>query len=284
MLAGPGSGKTVALTLRVVRLLQENEDASALALTFTNKAAAEMRDRVDRRLGEHTDRARLCTFHSFAIDILGQHGSHLGIRPDFQLWHRTKTGSPFWKRSSPTCPDGDAELPPDRAILLHLIDRRFSESYGGDGPSSSLTTTPPWLPPLFRRYEPMPPNALVEAVHEPGSSTSAACSLCGRSSPPREAPSGHRLIGHRRDSDPRLVTTRKTVAVREAVAPYAETVRQAVVGNQTEEAEYVGRDIRERGLAPADCAVLGRTNRLVRLVRRCAPARGSWSIRAPTKR
>ena len=85
VLAGPGSGKTVVLTLRVVRLLEENEDASALALTFTNKAAAEMRNRVDRRLGEHTDRARLCTFHSFAIDILGQHGSHLGIRPDFRL-------------------------------------------------------------------------------------------------------------------------------------------------------------------------------------------------------
>ena len=51
VLAGPGSGKTVVLTLRVVRLLEESENASALGLTFTNKAAAEMRDRVDRRLG-----------------------------------------------------------------------------------------------------------------------------------------------------------------------------------------------------------------------------------------
>jgi len=79
--------------------------------------------------------------------------------------------------------------------------------------------------------------------------------------PPEIVEHANRLTGH----NTRLVTSRKTVSVREAVVPYAETVRQAVVGNQTEEAEYVGRDIRERGLAPADCAVLGRTNRLVRL-------------------
>ena len=83
VLAGPGSGKTAVLTLRVGRLLEEDENASALALTFTNKAAAEMRERVDELLGERTDRAQMCTFHSFAIDILAQHGSHLGIRPDF---------------------------------------------------------------------------------------------------------------------------------------------------------------------------------------------------------
>ena len=43
-----------------------------------------MRERVDDLLGAHSERAHLCTFHSFATDVLGQHGSHLGIRPDFQ--------------------------------------------------------------------------------------------------------------------------------------------------------------------------------------------------------
>ena len=95
VLAGPGSGKTVVLTLRVVRLLEESENASALGLTFTNKAAAEMRDRVDRRMGAHTDRAQLCTFPSFAADILGQHGSHLGIRPDFLRRPTRSSASPY---------------------------------------------------------------------------------------------------------------------------------------------------------------------------------------------
>src|SRR5690606_20718271 len=68
VLAGPGSGKTLVLTLRVARLLEEHEDAAVLALTFTNKAAAEMRERVDHLLGHHGDRAQLCTFHAFATD------------------------------------------------------------------------------------------------------------------------------------------------------------------------------------------------------------------------
>ena len=159
VLAGPGSGKTVVLTLRVVRLLEEDEDASALALTFTNKAAAEMRDRVDRRLGEHTDRAQLCTFHAFVADILGQHGSHLGIRPDFLLLTQDEDRIAILEEVIRKLPDADTGLPPDRTNLLHLIDRLFSESYSGEGPSSSLTSTPEWLPPLFRLYC----DALIEA-------------------------------------------------------------------------------------------------------------------------
>ena len=152
VLAGSGSGKTVVLTLRIVRLLEESETASALALTFTNKAAAEMRDRVNSRLGGRTDRALLRTFHAFATDVLGQHGSHLGIRPDFGLLTRDKDRIDILEEVIRELPDGAAGLPPDHANLLHLIDRLFSESYGGDGRSSSLTGTPSWLPPLFRRY------------------------------------------------------------------------------------------------------------------------------------
>ena len=88
VLGGPGSGKTTVLTLRIARLLEEDDDAAALGFACTDKAAAEMRERVNGILGEHTDRARLRTFHEFAADILGQHGSHLGIRPDFRLTTR----------------------------------------------------------------------------------------------------------------------------------------------------------------------------------------------------
>ena len=152
VLAGPGSGKTMVLTLRVARLLEDDEHASALALTFTNKAAAETRDRVDRRLGRHTDRVRLCTFHSFASCTLAQHGSHLGIRPSFRTLTHDEDRIAILEDVIRDLPNGDADLPPDRTNLLRLIDRLFSESYQGDGPSSSLPDTPSWLPTLFRGY------------------------------------------------------------------------------------------------------------------------------------
>ena len=77
--------------------------------------------------------------------------------------------------------------------------------------------------------------------------------------PPEILDRANRLIRH----NGRLITSRKIVSVREARVPYPDIIRQAVVGRQIEEAEFVGRDIRERGLPPGDCVVLGRTNRLV---------------------
>lgn len=87
VLAGPGSGKTRVLTYRVARLLLEspNERYRILGITFTNTAAAEMRNRVDSLVSEGRDRALLTTFHSFAAEILRQHGSHIGLRPDFAI-------------------------------------------------------------------------------------------------------------------------------------------------------------------------------------------------------
>ena len=152
VLAGPGSGKTAVLTLRVARLLEEDESAAVLALTFTDKAAAEMRERVGQVLREYADRAKLCTFHEIAIDLLGQHGSHLRIRPDFQLFTQDEDRVAVLEEVLRNRFGGGPGMPSDRTNLLHLIDRLFSESYGGGGPSSSLASTPEWLPSLFNRY------------------------------------------------------------------------------------------------------------------------------------
>lgn len=87
VLAGPGAGKTFVLTERVIRLIEDSPDDyfGVLALTFTNKAAAEMKDRVGNRLGSDRQRVEIGTFHSFCAGILRQHGSHIGLRTDFQL-------------------------------------------------------------------------------------------------------------------------------------------------------------------------------------------------------
>ncbi len=86
-LAGPGSGKTSVLTYRIAQILEdsENQHFRILALTFTNKAAAEMRGRVEKLVPKTLSRVRLTTFHSFAAELLQQHGNHLSFRPDFQI-------------------------------------------------------------------------------------------------------------------------------------------------------------------------------------------------------
>jgi DNA helicase-2/ATP-dependent DNA helicase PcrA len=88
VLAGPGSGKTRVLTTRVAKLLADTPDRSfrVLALTFTNKAADEMSGRVTALVPEQERRALIGTFHSFCMQMLQQHGSHVGISPDFAIY------------------------------------------------------------------------------------------------------------------------------------------------------------------------------------------------------
>jgi DNA helicase-2/ATP-dependent DNA helicase PcrA len=88
VLAGPGVGKTTVLTTRIARILEESRDKNfrILALTFTTKAGDEMRERVERLVPGLTDRTVIGTYHSFCAQILRQHGSHLGIKPDFGVY------------------------------------------------------------------------------------------------------------------------------------------------------------------------------------------------------
>lgn len=88
VLAGPGSGKTRVLTTRIARVLEESADRAfrVLALTFTNLAADEMSARVMALAPSAERRAVIGTFHSFCMQVLQQHGSHIGIRSDFSIY------------------------------------------------------------------------------------------------------------------------------------------------------------------------------------------------------
>jgi DNA helicase-2/ATP-dependent DNA helicase PcrA len=79
VLAGPGSGKTRVLSYRARHLLAKNPGARALLLTFTNKAAAEMKARSLDVSCVTTDHILGCTFHSFAIRLLRAHGNLVGL-------------------------------------------------------------------------------------------------------------------------------------------------------------------------------------------------------------
>ncbi len=88
VLAGPGSGKTRVLTCRIARLLDSSpgKNFRILGLTFTNKAADEMRNRVANFVPGQEGRLFLGTFHSFCADVLRQHGTHLGINSNFKIY------------------------------------------------------------------------------------------------------------------------------------------------------------------------------------------------------
>ncbi len=88
ILAGAGSGKTRVLTHRMAYLIEEMHVPSyhILAITFTNKAAREMKERVERLIGEAAGDAWVSTFHSACIRILKRHAAKLGYENGFTIY------------------------------------------------------------------------------------------------------------------------------------------------------------------------------------------------------
>ena len=88
VIAGAGSGKTKALTHRIAYMIQEGINPfSIMALTFTNKAAKEMKDRIMKLVDAHAARnVWMGTFHSIFARILRIEAQHLGFTPDFTIY------------------------------------------------------------------------------------------------------------------------------------------------------------------------------------------------------
>ncbi len=89
VLAGPGAGKTRVLTLRIAYILSKTpkEKFKILALTFTNKAAKEMRERVESLVDEQIKRTYIGTFHSYCHDLLRAYGEYVGLNSDFVIFN-----------------------------------------------------------------------------------------------------------------------------------------------------------------------------------------------------
>src|SRR5689334_15926118 len=92
ILAGAGSGKTRVITYRIAHLIQVRAvpPQSILAVTFTNKAAAQMKERVakllDGGIESHGGGPHVSTFHSFCVSVLRRHIDHLGYSRDFSIY------------------------------------------------------------------------------------------------------------------------------------------------------------------------------------------------------
>ncbi len=112
VLAGAGSGKTRVLTYRIAYLVEQLgiDPYHILAVTFTNKAAAEMKDRIDRMLGQGDVPQWVGTFHSLSARILRREAETLGFRRDFVIY------------------DGDDQLALIRRMMkdLEISEKRFA--------------------------------------------------------------------------------------------------------------------------------------------------------------
>ena len=86
VLAGAGSGKTRVITHKIGRLIQTGMPPKKIAaITFTNKAAMEMRDRAKALIGRDAKDVAICTFHALGVRMVREDGRLLGLKPQFSI-------------------------------------------------------------------------------------------------------------------------------------------------------------------------------------------------------
>ena len=92
VLAGAGSGKTRVLTSRIAYIISElkAEISQILAITFTNKAAGEMKERLTGMLGDGANGKWICTIHSMCVKILREFGDRIGVKTNFSIYSETE--------------------------------------------------------------------------------------------------------------------------------------------------------------------------------------------------
>jgi DNA helicase-2/ATP-dependent DNA helicase PcrA len=158
VLAGPGSGKTRVLTYRIARLVEMSpkDHFRILALTFTNKAATEMRSRIQELVPTSSERVLLSTFHSFAGDILRQHGHLIGLKPDFTVLGQDADRMSLLDDAISACPNaanndrytGEKLLPLIARLLDHAADDQTIERLIGGLSSEDRDA----VPSIYQKY------------------------------------------------------------------------------------------------------------------------------------
>ena len=130
VLAGAGSGKTRVLTERIIKLIDNGVSPyNILAITFTNKAAKEMRDRVELKLGSPTDSIFIGTFHSFGLRVLRENYMCIGYTSNITILDADDTKA-LIKRILK-----EDDLDPKDYDIKHIINRISNAKNDGISPS-----------------------------------------------------------------------------------------------------------------------------------------------------
>ena len=126
ILAGAGSGKTRVITHRIAHLALDRGVPSEriLAVTFTNKAAEEMKARAARLLGDHPMRAWISTFHSLCVRLLRREAAAAGLPPEFVIYDEDDQLAAV--REAMRALDVSEKLHPPRRLLSRISARKNS--------------------------------------------------------------------------------------------------------------------------------------------------------------
>ncbi len=153
IVAGPGTGKTRTLTHRIAYLCAELGvfPERCLAITFTRRAAEELRERLDRLLGDVAEDITVGTFHSLGLTILREHAKAAGLPPNWRIADDTERAEArdAGGRRRPRVRQAVASAGPGRPGRPDLLagrpaartNRRWSSSTVGAGSGSSWTST-----------------------------------------------------------------------------------------------------------------------------------------------
>lgn len=122
VLAGAGSGKTRVLTSRIAYILDKglSGPSGILAITFTNKAANEMKERVEGMLGDAGD-MWICTIHSMCVRILRRYGAAIGIQPNFSIYTESERANVIKKALK----ESDADEKQLKSVKYHVANAKM---------------------------------------------------------------------------------------------------------------------------------------------------------------
>ena len=154
VIAPAGSGKTEVLIRRIERLLDESQGESfrLLAVTFTVKAAEELKSRLSRSVGEESWRVDANTIHGFALDWLQRSGQPVGVSPDVVVYAQSRDCVGLLRRFL----DSVEESHFDDRTLLDILDQindlRTRLVKPSEAPNQSFSGSSFQLPELYEAY------------------------------------------------------------------------------------------------------------------------------------
>ena len=151
VLAGAGSGKTRVLTTRIAYLVEEKRvpPEAILAITFTNKAANEMKERLSQYID--TSRMWVCTIHSMCVRIIRMYADEVGVQSNFSIYSETERNN-IVKKSFQECDlDGEQLL---KTVKFHIANAKmlgfepdeYAEEYAGEREIDAIMK-------VYKRYQ-----------------------------------------------------------------------------------------------------------------------------------